>query len=127
VRTVERLVSAEDRVGLVDGVLLCESKTCDVVYFVPNALVVPKAALTVPVFQKEASVDRPVCYCFAYSVADVLAATRVDGSNSIVDEITQACRNHLDRCEETNPQGRCCLGNVRSVLRIDNPRAERGS
>jgi hypothetical protein len=119
VTTVEHLVSAKNRCGLVDGVMFCATKTCDVVYFVPDGLVVPKAAVTVRVFQKEANEDRPVCYCFEHSVADVIAAIRPDGSNSIVDEITEACRHHLDRCEETNPQGRCCLGNVRSVLRAD--------
>jgi hypothetical protein len=114
--TVEHLVSIEHRPGLSSSVMFCAAENCDVVYFVPGGLVVPKMAVTVPVFQKESSPARPVCYCFEHSVADVLAATRPDGSNVVVDEITEACRSRLDRCEETNPQGRCCLGNIRSLL-----------
>jgi hypothetical protein len=120
--TVESLVAAEHRPGLAPGVLFCASEICEIAYFVPDGLMVRKAAVTVPVFQKESSADRPVCYCFGHSVADVIAETRPDGSNSIVDEITKACRSHGDRCEETNPQGRCCLANVRSLLRVDKER-----
>jgi hypothetical protein len=114
--TVEHLVPVEHRPGLWSSVMFCAAETCDVAYFMPGGLVVPKVAVAVPVFQKESSAARPVCYCFKHSVADVLAGARPDGSNVIVDAIMEACRNHLDRCEETNPQGRCCLGNVRSLL-----------
>ena len=31
--------------------------------------------------------------------------------------ITERCRRGEDRCPETNPQGACCLGNVRAISR----------
>lgn len=85
-------------------------------YFDATGRAIQKPDIRVNVFQKEHAETRPVCYCFGHSVGEVLAATRDDGSNAIVDEITDACRRGLDRCEETNPQGRCCLGNLRGLV-----------
>lgn len=97
----------------------CDEATCAVVYFNDAGDRIDKSEVRVVVFQKEASPARPVCYCFGHSVANVLDADRAKGSNQIVDEITAACRRGFDRCEETNPQGRCCLGNVRGLLRVN--------
>ncbi|MGH1348784.1 MAG: putative iron-sulfur cluster-binding metallochaperone [Nannocystales bacterium] len=115
--TVENLVKGDHAAALAGRALFCSSGTCEVVYFEPGGVVVPKADVRVPVFQKETDPARPVCYCFDHSVEDVVAAKRADGSNAIVESITAACRAGLDRCEETSPQGRCCLGNVRAVAK----------
>ncbi len=100
-----------------DRAWFCESATCEVVYFDAHDACVAKQDVRVVVFQKETDDTRPVCYCFGHTVADVVDASGTDGSNRIVDEITGACRRGLDRCEESNPQGRCCLGNVRGLVR----------
>lgn len=94
-----------------DGFRFCPAQSCEVVYSrrATNTRV-NKHELDVEVFQKSANRDRLVCYCFDYSVRDVEA----DGPAAI-DDIEVKCREGLDRCEELNPQGRCCLGNVRQV------------
>ncbi len=107
-----------------DRAWFCDEATCAVVYFDGAGARIDKPEVRVVVFQKETSPQRPVCYCFEHTAAAVLAATRTDGSNSIVDEIMEACRRGLDRCEETNPQGHCCLGNVRALLRTETPRID---
>lgn len=122
--TIDNLVRTEPRASLTSPpAFFCASRQCEVVYFDAEGGTVPTAGVGVAVFQKETSPQRPVCYCFEHTAADVLAATRTDGSNAIVDEIMDACRKGLDRCEETNPQGRCCLGNVRGLLRVEPDRA----
>ncbi len=94
-----------------DGFRFCPAQSCDVVYSRhATDTRVDKHELEVEVFQKSSSRDRPVCYCFEYSVRDV----EVDGP-AVIDDIETKCREGLDRCEELNPQGRCCLGNVRKV------------
>ncbi len=116
--TIGNLVCADRRPSLASAPFtFCKTPDCEVVYFDAEGGTVPAAGVRVVVFQKETSPQRPVCYCFEHTAADVLGATRADGSNTIVDEIMEACRRGLDRCEETNPQGRCCLGNVRDLLR----------
>ncbi|MCA9684987.1 MAG: hypothetical protein KC457_22585 [Myxococcales bacterium] len=56
-----------------------------------------------------------VCFCFGHTAAAVRAARREDGSNEIVEAVTEACRQGLGRCAERNPSGRCCLGQLRAI------------
>jgi hypothetical protein len=98
----------------------CGASECDVVYFDEVGGTVSKHELRVLVFCKETSPSRPVCYCFGYSVADVLNANEgEEDENRIVTAIKAACGQGLDRCEETNPEGRCCLGNVRRTAKTE--------
>ena len=98
----------------------CENPSCSVAYFDAVGARVDKTQVRVPIFQKETDPARTVCYCFGHRVADVLEAQLADGSNPLIAEIGEACRKGLDRCEETNPQGRCCLGNVRGLVRLQD-------
>lgn len=96
----------------------CRELVCGVVYFAERGgAVLGRDALTVRVGLKEDAPDRPVCYCFGYSAADIEADVTATGTSSIPGIITERCRRGEDRCPETNPEGRCCLGNVRAVLR----------
>ena len=117
--TLERLLTVSARTRLVeqDGFRFCPDSACDVVYIHPSGSHFTKGDLAVPVFQKDSDPYRLVCYCFEHSVREVEQDAAPDGSSAIADSITQQCRKHLDRCEETNPQGTCCLGNVRGVAK----------
>ena len=96
----------------------CRNPVCEVVYFAESTgAVLGRGALTVRVGQKEDAPDRPVCYCFGYSAADIGTDVATTGTSPIPEIITEHCRRGEDRCPETNPQGSCCLGNVGTVLR----------
>ena len=101
-----------------EALRFCKAASCPVVYFGDGLDVVFEASdLRVPVFQKSGDPARPVCYCFGVSVARLEEEVARTGGSSVPEEITQKCREGLDRCEETNPQGACCLGNVRRVVK----------
>ncbi|MBN4050154.1 cation transporter [Desulfobulbus sp. AH-315-M07] len=103
--------SARDRVGDGEGYRFCPAADCSTVYTHESATAAfVTDDLTVEVFQKSERPERLLCYCFDYSVADVQADP--DASLTFIED---KCRDGLDRCEEENPQGRCCLGNVRQV------------
>ena len=103
----------------------CRSPACEVVYFAEaDGAVMLGDALTVRVGAKETAADRPLCYCFGYTAADVLEDVAATGTSEIPDRITEHCRRGEDRCPETNPQGSCCLGNVRAVMREAQADAE---
>ena len=95
----------------------CSEPSCPVVYFDGGAATINKESLTVRVGTKERASPRPICYCFGHTVEDIEADVEHSGSSPIPDSITEKCRKGLHRCEETNPQGSCCLGNVRKVLK----------
>ncbi|MCZ6691096.1 MAG: mercuric transporter MerT family protein [Planctomycetota bacterium] len=125
--TIRSLVKHESRarVARLDGFRFCADPSCDIAYFHPETgdrfL---KEDVVVRIGEKEASSPRPICYCFDHSVEELEAEVARTGTSRVADEVTEMCRQGLDRCEETNPQGSCCLGNVRRVVKEAQARIE---
>ena len=118
--TIEKLVieEARSRAGRAAGFRFCAEPSCEVAYFHPETGArVLKREVRVRIGQKEGDPPRPICYCFDHSVEQIEAEVAATGTSKIAEEITEKCRRGLDRCEETNPQGSCCLGNVRQAIR----------
>ncbi len=100
------------------GFHYCGTATCEVAYFQPGTgHLILKDQVRVRIGEKETSPPRTVCYCFAHTAEEIEAQVTSTGRSTIPDEITEKCRQGLDRCEETNPQGACCLGNVRRIMK----------
>lgn len=98
-------------------VRFCRNAACAVVYYADGIEPFATGDVRVPVFQKLTEPTRLVCYCFEHTVAAVEDEVLRTGASAVPDEIADKCRQGLDRCEEMNPQGSCCLGNVRSVVK----------
>jgi hypothetical protein len=81
----------------------CTDANCDVVYFGQDQSVIRRSALRTKVGLKDASPERPVCYCFGVSYA---AAKNNARTREFVMEMT---KQSLCSCETSNPSGRCCL------------------
>lgn len=94
----------------------CPDPNCNVVYFTAVGETLSTEMLTVRVGLKESGPPRPLCYCFGYDFEDVKREAATAEESAIAAAITEKCRQGLDRCEETNPQGACCLGNVRRAF-----------
>ena len=110
--------SAQERLADLDGFRLCASPGCEIVYFHPvSGAQVARSEMTVKVGQKETASSRTACYCFGYSAYDIEKDVRASGSSTIAVTIGDKCKRGLDRCQETNPQGSCCLGNVRGIAK----------
>jgi len=92
----------------------CGSPNCDVVWYGEGTgHVLHRADVRVRVGVKETAVNRPLCYCFGFSEAD--ARDRADGG-PVELAILARCQRGEDRCSETNPQGLCCIGNIRAAV-----------
>jgi len=118
--TLEALLTEEARSQLGDTQRhrFCKTQTCDVSYFGEGEGAAFRLEdMRVPIFQKSTEPSRLVCYCFDHKVKDIEDEVRRTGASSAPDAIGQKCRDGLDRCEEMNPQGSCCLGNVRQVVK----------
>lgn len=118
--TIESLVSetARARSGSSDGFRFCPEPSCDTAYFNPETggLFV-RGDVKVRIGQKETTPPRPICYCFGHTLEKIERDVAATGTSAVPDAITAECRKGLDRCEETNPQGACCLGNVRLAVK----------
>lgn len=101
-----------------EAMRFCRTASCGVVYFEPaGTLRFGAEDMRVPVFQKSDDPKRLVCYCFRHTVRAVQDEADADGRSGITESITRRCRAGEDDCERTNPQGACCLGNVRRVAK----------
>jgi|CXWL01.1.fsa_nt_gi hypothetical protein len=115
-QTVKALLSVSLREVRDAEYLFCRTQTCPVVYFSSGG----EQTFTVEqirerVYQKEPGADDVfVCYCFRHTVGDVRAASP-ETRAAIVDDINTGITAGQCACDLRNPQGSCCLGNVRSL------------
>lgn len=94
----------------------CATPGCEVVYYAAGSPPILHGQVRERVFQKEPAPDVLVCHCFRYSLGALQwsdAASRA----AILADIVAGTRQGQCACELRNPQGSCCLGNVRTVLR----------
>ncbi|MBI2061004.1 MAG: copper chaperone Copz family protein [Nitrospirae bacterium] len=99
------------------GYRFCKGGACEIVYFhEADGIRFVARDIKVPVFQKSTGDSRTVCYCFEHTVRSIEEEVRRTGKSGALDSIAEKCRQGLDRCEELNPQGACCLGNVKQVV-----------
>jgi hypothetical protein len=98
--------------------LFCPTAACDVVYFSTDGRqLFTTEKIRVPVHQKEPGDERvPVCYCFRHSPATIRSELLATGQSTVIEEISAGIKAGHCACEIRNPQGSCCLGNVRAVV-----------
>ena len=96
----------------------CTTQTCPVVYFAADGQHdFTEADVRERVHQKAPLVDGVfVCYCFRYTPRSLREEIAVSGHSTAVSSITAAIQAGKCACEIRNPQGSCCLGNVKAVL-----------
>lgn len=96
----------------------CRSPDCAVVYYaVDGSQIFTSDHLREPVFQKQPDTGTAtVCYCFRHTISNVRDAT-ADQQAAILRDIRAGIQAEQCACDLRNPQGACCLGNVRALIR----------
>ena len=96
----------------------CPAPGCATVYYRSDgAQVFAEAELRERVFQKHPTDDDVfICYCFRYTVRDVRKAAAKGHDHDIVSAINAGIHAGQCACDIRNPQGTCCLGNVRAAI-----------
>jgi hypothetical protein len=98
---------------------MCETRTCSVVYFNSHSeSAIGKDDLRVKVWQKEDNPSVPACYCFNNSVKSITKEIELNGTTDVLARINKEVKAGNCRCEVTNPQGSCCLGNIAKPIRV---------
>ena len=103
--------------------LFCPTESCPVVYFsVDDKQTFVLKQIRERVYQKEPQApDVFICYCFRHTVGDLRAAA-TEGRIAILEDIHAGIHAGQCACDLRNPQGSCCLGNVRSLIkRLEEP------
>lgn len=96
----------------------CPNRDCPTVYFSDDGLqTFGRQEVRERVYQKEPEADDVfVCYCFRHTVGEILNAAP-EGHTAILDDINAGIKAGQCACDWRNPQGSCCLGNVRGVIK----------
>lgn len=96
----------------------CRTPDCPVVYFDEMGFFFTEADVREPVHQKHPDTDNVfVCYCFRHTPGTIRAEFAENKSSDVVERITAGTKAGVCACEVRNPQGSCCLGNVRAVVK----------
>lgn len=96
----------------------CATQTCPVVYFAADGQdIFTEAEVREQVHQKAPLADDVfVCYCFRHTLRSLREEIATTGHSRAVSTITAGIQAGKCACEICNPQGSCCLGNVKAVL-----------
>ncbi len=96
----------------------CRTADCPTVYFAADGEQrFHEGMLRERVHQKHSGgEDVFVCYCFRHTRRSIKAELSRTGRTSVVESITAGIQAGKCACEIRNPQGSCCLGNVRTVV-----------
>jgi hypothetical protein len=99
--------------------LFCRTLQCPVVYFSADGLQTFRVEhIRERVYQKEPEgEDVPVCYCFRHTTGSIRAEIERTRRSTVVEEITAGTKAGYCGCDIRNPQGSCCLGNVRALVK----------
>lgn len=118
ITTVKHMVQPEF-LSLVNkpGFRFCPAAGCDVVYFHRDGDRLSKGDLRVRVGLKETEDPVPICYCFGFTEAMVRSEIQRTGACTVQERIAAEVKAKHCACEVRNPQGACCLGNVKEVVK----------
>ncbi|MDP2876881.1 MAG: hypothetical protein Q8O00_11900 [Holophaga sp.] len=115
--TASRFISTEAMVTLGAGeIRFCPHPACPVAYYAPSGTAILKDQLSVRLGIKETEAPRPICHCFGHSMESLAAEWEAKGSVSAVIEVMGKVRAGECHCEELNPQGVCCLTELRRAV-----------
>jgi len=115
-QTVKSLIAVSLRsVHEETGYFFCREQFCPVVYFTGDGQhTFKREHLRERVYQKEPdNLDVLMCYCFQYSVGDIKSAR--EEQQAIIADINAGIKAGQCACDLRNPQGSCCLGNIRKL------------
>ncbi len=95
---------------------MCRNRECTVVYFNDLSNAFFTTDLKVPVFIKSDDEDCPVCNCFGWTEKKLKSEIRQTGASTAISSISEHIKVGRCGCDVNNPEGSCCLGNVKKVL-----------
>jgi hypothetical protein len=101
----------------------CANPTCETVYFGDAGDQFGTDDVRVPVWQKQRSGERLLCYCFGETESGIQSELLEHRRTDVVARIRTHIAAQRCACDIRNPRGACCLGDVMAtVKRIEGAR-----
>jgi len=91
----------------------CSERDCSIVYFEDKgSQQFTVDDLRIRVGLKVNDDPIPVCYCFGFDEKHIRDEIEGSGNTSVPEKISRLIREGLCACDDRNPSGMCCLGEV---------------
>ena len=119
IQTVKAMLSLPLNVLNAESYRFCADPNCSTVYYGEDGTqVFTEDDLRERVYQKHADDEEiSICYCFQHTKKSVCKEIAKSGKSTVLAQITAGIKAGQCACEVRNPQGSCCLGNVRTFLK----------
>lgn len=116
--TIKSLVKDEylKELSSVKDFYYCQSPSCEVIYFKLNEII-KQEFLSQEVGLKEWASSKTICYCFNWSQEVIANEIKEFGRTNAIDDISEKMKNIGCDCEHNNPSGKCCLKDVKKVIK----------
>ena len=97
----------------------CPAPDCLTVYYSADGTqLFGERDLRERVYQKHLTDDSVLaCYCFMHTVGSIRQEIALTGSSTVAEQIGAGIQAGQCACDIRNPQGTCCLGNVRALVK----------
>lgn len=116
--TVKAMLSVSLREVRDGQYFFCRGGACPVVYFHESGQTFTTDQVRERVYQKEPDAgDVHVCYCFDHTPDSIRAELLSTGQSTATDAIQAGITAGQCACDLRNPQGSCCLGNVKVLVK----------
>ncbi|MDH5506039.1 MAG: hypothetical protein OEZ02_02325 [Anaerolineae bacterium] len=96
----------------------CAAARCPVVYYAEDVpQIYTEKDLRQRVFQKAGrDLNVTICYCFSMTLADLKSNNLQPPAITAIERVNAGIQAGQCACDIRNPQGSCCLGNLRAAL-----------
>ena len=118
-RIVKAMLSIPLNILTAASYRFCADPDCPTVYYSEDGQqIFSEDDLRERVYQKHADDEEiSICYCFQHTVGSIRSEIAESGKSIVVAEITAGIKAGQCACDIRNPQGDCCLGNVRVFIK----------
>ena len=94
----------------------CQTSDCEVIYFKLNEII-KQEHLIKEVGLKEWANPKTVCYCFNWTKEKISDEVNKLGKTNAIGDISEKMNSIGCDCEHKNPSGKCCLKDVKKIIK----------
>jgi len=116
--TVKSLVKEDyqKQLSSIEDFYFCKTSNCEVIYFKGNDLI-KQQDFKIEVGLKDWSKNNTICYCFDWTKDKVLEQLKQEGKTNVVEDISSKMNDIGCSCDTKNPSGKCCLKEVKELVK----------
>lgn len=99
-----------------NGFYFCKTSNCEVVYF-KGLEIIKQDMLNIEVGLKYWTNHSTICYCFNWTKEKMNEQITRTGKTNALEDIKSRMNTDKCACEINNPSGKCCLKDVKQVIK----------